>query len=529
MNSFFRLYIYHKIARLISLSILAASLVSCETIFVHEERSIINIQNKDDLDAAVGGVKDLLTFLMLDEYFDEISLYSDDLIRSSWPYYSYYHKSSDIGVGGYINPELNEIYWKSLYQIIISANNAILQIDNGKFNFEGIEQSLGELLFVRSYCYFLLVRLYGQVPVVSDTDINEKLTKGSYEEIYSFIENDLLRAYGNVLRSKTIHESLTVDQASVKALLAEVYLSWAGYPAKNVSKYIDAARTSKELLDSSSYFNLAFISKFEDLWTNGLVNTSEDLFCFYSNNIELCRKLHMPYMRLIADHIVEYFYSEDKAVYANRQVGRHAAEGSFYNNYPAGYRKDLTFFTTIYVPEDPSGYFDGDTGMFYINHIEDKVRPAYRKFYADTTNHEFNQYGEYYWLPKLNFLRLTHTILTFAEAQARSGEVTSAAYEWMNKIRRRANNVDINQISKYDLPPGLSAKAFADSVVNERSWELAGEFEGRWFDLVRLEMVEEVNNSKMDDDKIDNMKPNSNGEYFLEIPIFDKLINPNLN
>ena len=60
-------------------------------------------------------------------------------------------------------------------------------------------------------------------------------------------------------------------------------------------------------------------------------------------------------------------------------------------------------------------------------------------------------------------------------------------------IRRRANKADIHNPSEFDVQPGsLSAFDFANAVVNERSWELCHEFEGRWFDIIRLDLLDEI-------------------------------------
>jgi len=101
------------------------------------------------------------------------------------------------------------------------------------------------------------------------------------------------------------------------------------------------------------------------------------------------------------------------------------------------------------------------------------------------------------------------------------------AYECVNMIRRRARNVDIHSPSAYDLQSGLSPETFADSVVWERAWELCGEPEVRWFDLIRLEKVEDL--SKMRDPK-EGGPPASFGKsvYFSPIPASEILLNPNL-
>jgi hypothetical protein len=119
-------------------------------------------------------------------------------------------------------------------------------------------------------------------------------------------------------------------------------------------------------------------------------------------------------------------------------------------------------------------------------------------------------------------------MLTYAEAMSRSSQPDVKAYDCINQIRRRAHHLDLNSSSIYDLQTGLSSEAFADSVVWERAWELCGEPEGRWFDLIRLEMVEDL-------PKLRN--PNEGGPpfgvydksvYFSPIPANDTILNPHL-
>ena len=72
------------------------------------------------------------------------------------------------------------------------------------------------------------------------------------------------------------------------------------------------------------------------------------------------------------------------------------------------------------------------------------------------------------------------------------------------------------------MPQGLSAGQFADSIVQERAWEFCAEPEGRWFDLLRLEMIEQL--PKLRGDSYSMTK----SDYFEAIPSGDKKLNPNL-
>ncbi|PKP20305.1 MAG: hypothetical protein CVU05_09405, partial [Bacteroidetes bacterium HGW-Bacteroidetes-21] len=81
----------------------------------------------------------------------------------------------------------------------------------------------------------------------------------------------------------------------------------------------------------------------------------------------------------------------------------------------------------------------------------------------------------------------------FAEAKNETLPTPDAeVYEAINKIRRRANGLDINTPNiSVDLA-GLSKDGFRNAVLSERAWEFAFEWK-RWHDLVRTERVQEAN------------------------------------
>ena len=130
--------------------------------------------------------------------------------------------------------------------------------------------------------------------------------------------------------------------------------------------------------------------------------------------------------------------------------------------------------------------------------------------------------------PRVILYRYPHTLLTYAEAKARIGEADASAYEAVNMIRRRANHVDLFNPSEYDLPPGLATEQFVDSVVWERAWEFAGEPEGRWFDLLRLNQVKDLPSLRHPDEGDVPVYPITTDDYFFPIPESDIYLNPNL-
>lgn len=74
----------------------------------------------------------------------------------------------------------------------------------------------------------------------------------------------------------------------------------------------------------------------------------------------------------------------------------------------------------------------------------------------------------------------------YAEASTRAtNSVNAQALDAIQKVQKRAGYAD-NQLTTTTDPV-----AFTTAVFNERGWELFAEMK-RWFDLVRLEKVNEV-------------------------------------
>jgi hypothetical protein len=82
-------------------------------------------------------------------------------------------------------------------------------------------------------------------------------------------------------------------------------------------------------------------------------------------------------------------------------------------------------------------------------------------------------------------LRYSDVLLMFAEAENAINGATPAAYDAVNKVRRRAFGVKLTEVSAVaDFAPGLLPDAFLEQLKIERSRELC--FESmRKYDLIR--------------------------------------------
>lgn len=154
--------------------------------------------------------------------------------------------------------------------------------------------------------------------------------------------------------------------------------------------------------------------------------------------------------------------------------------------------------------------------------------PYYNKMtYANGSNpiNYYDNYQDpYYFSFSSNrttvLMRFAEVKLIYAEAKAMSASPDATAYQQINDVRMRAGLPN--------LIAGLSQSAFRDSVVAERAWEFAGPENGqRWFDLVRLEMVESANSNRHANELPLQRAP-SKQDYFAPIPFKEKLLNPTL-
>ncbi|MDA3890877.1 MAG: RagB/SusD family nutrient uptake outer membrane protein [Salinivirgaceae bacterium] len=520
MNKYF-------IILLISIFILTA----CEKVFHDEDSSYIVLDTEQEKIDVLNGIYLLINKVHNYNYFgfcaraDDINIYNN---------YSFGPNCSQSNPATITLNEIELIY-KRLYAAIGSSNSIIMQSANTEH-----EYLLGEAQFLRAYCYLKLARFFGTPPLVTDTDINYTVKKPDFKQVYEQIENDLLNAINNlpdnISEARMAYESPT--KYTAKALLAEVYLSMAGYPVYDVEKYSLAADLAGEVIQSGEYALLADMAK---LWKENNKHHSENIFgLFYhdeSMDTDNWYNTLDPSNNVINAPRISSFsgYNDEIDIYYPNVM---KPDFSFFSNYPDNYRKRASFMTGKYDYKsfvDPDG---SNVEALYFNEANPLVDPCFycsnvrllkHVDYEGLSNAQLFEKGSGCRVT-LSIIRYAQTLLTFAEAKARIGEMDASAFEAVNKVRRRANKLDIHTASKYDLTPGLSQDQFTDSVVWERAWELCFEPEGRWFDIIRLDMKDEIEQNRSDIDIITEfLDPYITEDwYFLKLPEHDIFLNPNL-
>ena len=378
--------------------------------------------------------------------------------------------------------------WNGCYRSIQNANAIIENFQEATGDPAVINQVGGEAHFLRAFSYYWLTRLWGEIPIIRSSSYSDEIltiTKSSVSEVYALIESDLKVA--EQLLGDTKPAPGRANLGSAKALLADVYLTMAGWPLKDESKYALAATKAKEVLDGQSTYGFALLDNFEDLWAGSSAGNAEEVFAlhfcggcaWYSANA-IWGSACMPSEENGWD---DYF-----------------AEINFYNNFPEGPRKEATFYTEFYpVDSDPIPW-----EMSATKH------PYFAKFRGGWDTWQTSM--------PTTMIRLAHVHLIYAEAQAMSSSPDADAYAAVNVIRQRAG--------LEHLPTGLSQVEFQEAVLQERAWEFAGEYT-RWFDLVRSEKVEAANADKHADE-IPITVTIGKEQYWLPIPASEVAINPNL-
>ncbi len=136
--------------------------------------------------------------------------------------------------------------WSTCLYTISRSNAIINRIDGVNFDQATKDRIKGEAKFLRAYSYFYLVRLFGNVPLVSQE--------------FSSPAETLLPATLNTDRTKA-------SRPTVKALLGKVYLTLKNYDL--------AAAKLKEVIDAKNY---SLVPDYRTLFTNGNNNLAESIF-----------------------------------------------------------------------------------------------------------------------------------------------------------------------------------------------------------------------------------------------------------
>lgn len=157
--------------------------------------------------------------------------------------------------------------WSALYAMISDANYAIKYIPNVYANGDAAgNQLIGQAKALRALAYFYLVRVWGDVPLITEpyTSIVQDIfvKKTNQEQVLDQIESDLTFAAANCVdKFNSNNDRIMFTKGTANALLTEVYM-WR-------KKYPQAVATSALVMGNSLYSLATTMDAWSAIFTTG--------------------------------------------------------------------------------------------------------------------------------------------------------------------------------------------------------------------------------------------------------------------
>lgn len=338
--------------------------------------------------------------------------------------------------------------WKNLYNLINRANAVLSQVEKADVSVvKNKERHIGEAKFLRALAYFDLVRIFGDVPMITtNVTVEEayKIGREKKEKIYSdVIIKDLQDAETKLPGKYSGADVGRATKGAAKALLGKVYLT--------IKDFAKAEAKLKEV----TTMGYALLPNFKDLWN-------------YAQN----------------EHHSEYIF--------DIEYEEGIAEGS---NFTHTFVPAWSALTNFYGIKGGSPAGDGaSTSGFYASFDSTDVRRNISVLFGITVNGVYTpipttsiqasaSYSTKYITPvassgdsKANWkvIRYADVLLMLAEALNENGK-TEEALDYLNMVHTRAG------LQAYS---GLIQADAREKIYTERRWEFYLEGQ-RWFDLVR--------------------------------------------
>lgn len=319
------------------------------------------------------------------------------------------------------------VTWSDLYSIIYQCNAIIAGLKENQ-NLSTGDQLSGEALFVRAFCYFYLVNLFGNVPLITQTDITETaaIPRISTTEIYNQIISDLTAAKKYLPADYTFNQEdrTRANKWAATAMLSRVYLY--------LENWEFAESEASEIIDQKDLFSLLPLN---DVF---LANSKEAIWQFNT-------------------------------------IGAELNNGFSYEGYNFINGSDIP---TYVLTESLSNSFDPNdlrktnwTSSFSYNNKVYRYPYKYKLSSPPSGNFEYQM-----------VLRLAEQYLIRAEARVHQNNIAGSLDD-INLIRGRAGLQNLQVQSPNEL--------FL-AIEKERQTELFLEYGHRWFDLKRTGRIDVV-------------------------------------
>lgn len=166
--------------------------------------------------------------------------------------------------------------WNSLYTVVAQANALLNNLPTAvpaSVPTNVVNNALGEARLMRAAAYFYLVRLFGNVPIITNptTQVNDFQTipTNYVTDVYTFIISDLQFAEANC--TPGVASTGHVSSGSASALLAKVYLY--------EQDYANAKKEAEKVINSGEFglIGLDFGGSYANLFETAYNNNKESI------------------------------------------------------------------------------------------------------------------------------------------------------------------------------------------------------------------------------------------------------------
>lgn len=364
-------------------------------------------------------------------------------------------------------------YWSQNYKIIYQCNEILDDIEKSenKDDTENI-RTKGEALFFRAYCYFNLVRAFGEVPlvtikVVEASDAN--VPKTTAEKIYEQIDKDLTTAEDCLPLRWNSDYTGRVTWGAARSLHARTYMMRNDW---------DNMYTASTDVIKKGLYNLN--TPYNKIFTDEGENNSGSIF-----ELQCTATAALPQSDIIGSQFCEVQGVRGADQWDLGWGWNMATEHMAEAYEPGDPRKNATLLYFRHSDSDP--ITPENTNEPYG---ESPVSPAIgayfnKKAYTDPAlRKEYSNKG--FWV-NIRLIRYADVLLMGAESANEKG-IPGEAIDYLEQVRARARGSNANILPKVTT---TDQGELREAIRHERRVELGMEFD-RFYDLVRWGIAKDV-------------------------------------
>ena len=394
--------------------------------------------------------------------------------------------------------------WTQHYAVIKTANLII----EGSEKFPGdkakIATALGNAHFWRAYSYYYLVRVFGKLPIITKTNIEQFDAQPSeIEKVYELIVQDLKDAINELPTgydkepARLFGVDVWATKQAAQSTLAAVYMSMAGYPLNKGTEYYKlAAELAKDVITNNGTYGFILNQDWKDVYSMGnnynmetVLGINNDAKGWWDHDSQLSSCCRFEGL-------------------GDGGWGDAWGEIAFWKRYPEGPRKNAIYAPKVTFQEtitekigDKEVKKDKISKAVYWWELDNNGKPvvdAYHPMFtiftvnADEKGTMLKQPYDYMGINykgmvndrRHNLIRYSEVLLWYAESAARAGlsDLTEAK-NCLKQVRSRAvtdvENVTLGDGTTVKID-NMSAAQLAEACYIEHGWEVAG----NWVSMV---------------------------------------------